>query len=272
MPKLLPTRASIRRRRWPCRHRRRHSPMWRCSIRTRPAGTPLAVLDVDPESPAYGAQIARVECRARATSSTISDGTRAARACAPIRRIRTCSGAIWSCPAALVADPHPRYPARSASSAAGQGDREPTSCSERRATVARTPRTAVPTGSTSTRSAMVRATARAGSSCSIPDIRDQGPVGARARTAVSGLRLLVASRTRHDDHQRVGHAEDGGGRRQPASCSSQASTATRCTSGICTAGGICRSWSSDRSSRWSSNCARRTIRPKPTASSASSRA
>ena len=47
------------------------------------------------------------------------------------------------------------------------------------------------------------------------DVRDQGPVGARARTAVSGLRLLVASRTRHDAHQRVGHAEDGGGRREP---------------------------------------------------------
>ena len=54
-----------------------------------------------------------------------------------------------------------------------------------------------------------------GSSCSIRDLRDQGPLGARARPAVPRLRLLVASRPRHDDHQRVGDAEHGGGRREP---------------------------------------------------------
>ena len=47
------------------------------------------------------------------------------------------------------------------------------------------------------------------------DVRDQGRVGARSRPAVSVLRLLVAPRPRHDDHQRVGHAEDGRRRRQP---------------------------------------------------------
>ena len=35
--------------------------MWRCSIPTRAASDALAVLDVDPASPGYGAQIARVD-------------------------------------------------------------------------------------------------------------------------------------------------------------------------------------------------------------------
>ena len=40
----------------------------------------------------------------------------------------------------------------------------------------------------------------------------QGRVGGRPRPAGAGLRLLVAPRLRHRDHQRVGHAEDGRGR------------------------------------------------------------
>ena len=42
----------------------------------------------------------------------------------------------------------------------------------------------------------------------------KGRVGEGSRTAAAGVRLLVAPRSRHDDHQRVGHAEDGGGRRE----------------------------------------------------------
>ena len=80
---------------------------------------------------------------------------------------------------------------------------------------ARTRRTAGRTASTSTRigdtrwrwpGRHLRARSR--------DVRDQGRLGARSRPAVPGLRLLVAPRPRHDDHQRVGHAEDGRGRRQ----------------------------------------------------------
>ena len=40
----------------------------------------------------------------------------------------------------------------------------------------------------------------------------QGRVGGRPRPAGARLRLLVAPRLRHRDHQRVGHAEDGRGR------------------------------------------------------------
>ena len=47
------------------------------------------------------------------------------------------------------------------------------------------------------------------------DIRDQGPLGKRPRTAAPGVRLLVAPRARHDDHERMGHAEHGGERREP---------------------------------------------------------
>ena len=61
------------------------------------ANDALAVLDVDPASHGYGAQIARVDMPARATSCTISGGTRAARACARTRRTRTCSGVISWC-------------------------------------------------------------------------------------------------------------------------------------------------------------------------------
>ena len=61
-----------------------------------------------------------------------------------------------------------------------------------------------------------RRRARAASSCSTTTTFDgQGRVGGRPRPAVAGLRLLVAPRLRHDDHQRVGHAEHGRGRRQP---------------------------------------------------------
>jgi selenium-binding protein 1 len=61
--------------------------------------------------------------------------------------------------------------------------------------------------------------------------------GSATRAAVPRLRLLVAPRARHDDHQRVGHAEHGGDGVNPELLLA-ASTATRCTSGICTAGAL----------------------------------
>ena len=66
------------------------------------------------------------------------------------------------------------------------------------------------------------------------DVRDQGRVGARSRPAAPGLRLLVAPRPRHDDHQRVGHAEHGEGRRQSRAAARRQVRATRCTCGTCT--------------------------------------
>ena len=54
----------------------------------------LAVVDVDPKSSSYGQIVGTTEVGAPATSSTISAGTPAARACARTRRTRTSSGAI----------------------------------------------------------------------------------------------------------------------------------------------------------------------------------
>ena len=130
----------------------------------------------------------------------------------------------------------------------------------RPATAARTPSTAAPTRSTSARSAPPTATAPAASSCSTTRASTvRGALGGRPRPAVPGLRLLVAPRPRHDDHQRVGHAEHGRERRRTPSCCSAASTATRCTSGTCARAGTCRRSTSAPSSRWCSSCARRTI-------------
>ena len=42
----------------------------------------------------------------------------------------------------------------------------------------------------------------------------KGRLGSRSRTSVSGIRLLVASGSRHHDHQRMGNALDGGGWRE----------------------------------------------------------
>ena len=143
----------------------------------------------------------------------------------------------------------------------------------RPATAGRTPSTAGPTASTSARSARPTATARAASSCSTTTTFEvKGRVGGRPRPAVPRLRLLVAPRPRHDDHQRVGHAEHGRGRRRSRAAARQASTATSCTSGTCASAATCRRSTSAPSTRWCSSCGPRTIRPRPTASSASSSA
>ena len=47
------------------------------------------------------------------------------------------------------------------------------------------------------------------------DLRREGTLGAGPRPAVPGLRLLLAPGPGHDDHERVGYAEHGEGRRQP---------------------------------------------------------
>ena len=57
----------------------------------------LAVVDLDPESRRYGQLVGQVDMPAPATSCITSAGTPAARACARTRRIRTWSGATWSC-------------------------------------------------------------------------------------------------------------------------------------------------------------------------------
>ena len=98
----------------------------------------------------------------------------------------------------------------------------------------------------------------------------KGRVGARSRPAVPGLRLLVAPRPRHDDHQRVGHAEDGRGRRQSRAAARRQVRPRPARVGPAARRGTCRRSTSAPSTRWCSSCGPRTIRPRPTASSASS--
>ena len=90
-------------------------------------------------------------------------------------------------------------------------------------------------------------------------LRSAGPLGGRPRPAGAGLRLLVEHRLRHAADQRVGHAEDGRGRRSCPSCCSAASTATSCTSGICAA----PPHAGDRSRRRAADGARAAPRARP---------
>ena len=165
----------------------------------------------------------------------------------------------------LDTKPDPRQPKIVKTIEAG-GDRQ-----QDRLQPARTRSTAARTASTSARSARPTATGPGGIFVLDHEtLRRQGRLGDRPRPAVPGLRLLVAPRPRHDDHQRVGHAEHGRERRRTRSCCWQASTATSCTSGICASAATCRRSISARSSRWCSSCGPPTTRPRPTASSASS--
>ena len=93
----FPTRASTRRRRWPCRPRPKRWPTSRCSIRIRPPATPWPCWTSIPRRRVTAPRSRAWRCPAPATSCTTSDGTRAARACARTRRTRTCSGATSWC-------------------------------------------------------------------------------------------------------------------------------------------------------------------------------
>ena len=100
------------------------------------------------------------------------------------------------------------------------------------------------------------------------DVRGAGRVGARARPAVPRLRLLVAPRPRHDDHERVGDAQHGGERRQPRAAARRQvrQRAARVGPAAPHAPADARAWAP--SSRWCSSCGRRTTRDEATASSA----
>ena len=102
------------------------------------------------------------------------------------------------------------------------------------------------------------------------ELRGQGRVGGGPRAAAARLRLLVAPRPRHDDHQRVGHAEHGRERREPRAAARQASTATAPRLGSAQARNHSRRSISAPSTRWCWSCDRPTTPTRPTASSASS--
>jgi methanethiol oxidase len=84
--------------------------------------------------------------------------------------------------------------------------------------------------------------------------KDRGP-------AVPGLRLLVAPGPRHDDHQRVGHAEHGEERLNPELLlAGKYGNALHVWDLRKRRKHLQRSSSSGRSSRWCSSCARPTTR------------
>ena len=152
-------------------------------------------------------------CPTSATSCTTSAGTRAPRRCARGRRTRTSSAATCSCRACA--------PRRSMSSTSrtirarpkivegdrGRGDRpqgrlQPPAHGPLRPRRDLRLRARRPGGRRPGRHLPARPRRLLG----------QGRVGGRPRHAGAGLRLLVAPRLRHRDHERVGHAEDGRGR------------------------------------------------------------
>ena len=118
------------------------------------------------------------------------------------------------------------------------------------------------------------ATARARVRRHLPDgsrnLRRARPVGDRPRAAAPRLRRLVAPRARHAGHERMGHARHVRERPHPRAAARRQVRPHACTSGICTSASTCRPSTSATSTSWCSSCGRRTIRPRPTASSTAS--
>ena len=229
----------------------------------------IAVVDVDPSSATYSKIVGQVDMtspRRRAAPFRMERllvlplPQRAAPACrAPLSR---------RAGSALLAHLHHRYQARSAPPDDRQGDRARGADREDRLHAARTPCIAVRKASTSRRSAMPPATGPAASSSWTHETFevlgrwevDRGPQQSR-------LRRLVASRLRHDGDQRMGHAEHVRERPRSRRFCSARNTAGACISGICTSASMCRRSISAPSTSSCSSCARRTTRPRPTASS-----
>ena len=220
-----------------------------------PGADALCVLDVEPGSSSYGQIVGRVEMPHVGDELHHFGWNACSSALCPTRRTRTSSGATCWCPgcarrASTSWTPSPIRASRELVKTieAGGGDaQEP-------ATAGRTPSTAARTASTSMRSAPRTATVRAASSCWTTRPSRSGPLGERARAAVPGLRLLVAPRPGRDDHQRVGHAEHGRGRREPGAAAGRQVRPPAAHLGSAQAHATCRRWTSARSSRWCSSC------------------
>ena len=73
------------------------------------------------------------------------------------------------------------------------------------------------------------------------NVRRPRTMGARSRTAGARVRRLVAPGAGHDDHQHVGHAQHGEGRREPRAPARREVWKARCTCGTCAGGATCRS-------------------------------
>ena len=194
----------------------------------------MGVVDVNPRSKHYGSSSARSTCRTPATSCTTSAGTRAARACARTaphphveRRYLVVPGLRSSRIHILDTKPDPRQPRIVKVIEAGD-DRAHTGYAR--------PHTVHcgPDGIYLNALGAPDGDGPGGIFMLDPrDLRGEGPLGDGPRPAAPVLRLLVAPRPRHDDHQRVGHAEHGRRTASTPSCCWPASTATSCTCGTC---------------------------------------
>ena len=96
------------------------------------------------------------------------------------------------------------------------------------------------------------------------DVRAEGPVGNRSWAAAAGLRLLVAPRSRHDDHLRMGHPQHGERRRQPGVAAGRQVRPQAACLGSGQRPPPAAISISAPSSRWCSSCGPHTIRPRPT--------
>ena len=199
--------------------------------------------------------------RTPATSCTTSAGTPAARALCPTRRTRTSSGATCSCPASA------RRGSTSSTPSPTRGSRELVKTIEPEDARARAATAAPHTVHCGPDGIYVNALGAPDGDgpggifvLDHDDLRRARAPGRTTAGRSTCLRLLVAPRPRHDDHQRVGHAEHGRERRQSGAAARRQVRPPRCTSGTCASAATCRRSTWARSSRWCSSCARRTIR------------
>jgi len=207
----------------------------------------------------------------RATSCITSDGTHAARPCVPTRRIRTSSAGYLLVPGlrssrihVIDTKPDPRSPkivkvieAEEIATRAGYSRPHTFHCGpdailrERHGRrERRRPRWSLPARSRKFRRAR--------------------PVGGRPRPAISRLRFLVAHAATTSESAANGARPTCSRTGSAWNAWSKATTAIGSTSGTCASAAISRKLTLARSIRWRSSCGRRTIRPRPTASSAPS--
>ena len=154
-------------------------------------------------------------CRTSATSCTTSAGTHAARPSAPTRRTRTSSAATCWCRgfarrASTSSTSSPTLASRSSCTRSSRGDRLAGRLQPPAHHPLRSRRHLRERARRSRRQRPGRHLHRRPR-----QLLGERALGARPRAAGARLRLLVAPRIRHRDHQRVGHAQHGRGRRHP---------------------------------------------------------
>ena len=233
--------------------------------------TRIAVVDVDPEFRSSYSQDRRHRrrCPTPATSCTTSAGTPARPAYAPTRRIRTSSAAIWSCRAC-----GPRASTSSTPSPTRSNPKivkviEPEEIAEKAGYTR--PHT-VHCGPEGIYVAALGNREGKAPGRHLPDgPRDASRCAATGRSTAAPQQLaydaLVAPRPRHAGHQRMGHARHLRERARPGGPARRQVRPPAAFLGSAQAQAPAGRSISATSTSSSSSCARRTIRPRPTASS-----